>query len=50
MTSSGCGMSANVSKIELEDPNKEWDLHKQWFVWPHDIKVKLGPLESVSAP
>jgi len=33
-------------KIELEDPNKEWDLHKQWFVWPHDIKVKLSPLES----
>ncbi|CAE7177054.1 hypothetical protein PTNB73_03114 [Pyrenophora teres f. teres] len=33
-------------EIELEDPNKEWDLHKQWFVWPHDIKVKLSPLES----
>lgn len=37
-------------KIELEDPSKEWDLHKQWFVWPHDIKVKLNPLESISAP
>jgi len=37
-------------QIELEDPNKEWDLHKQWFVWPHDIKVKLSPLESISAP
>ncbi|EOA80752.1 uncharacterized protein SETTUDRAFT_100442 [Exserohilum turcica Et28A] len=29
-------------QIELEDANQEWDLHKQWFVWPHDIKVKLG--------
>ncbi|KAI0592379.1 benzoate 4-monooxygenase cytochrome p450 [Pyrenophora tritici-repentis] len=33
-------------KIDLEDANKEWDLHKQWFVWPHDIRVKLSPLES----
>ncbi|KAH7092538.1 cytochrome P450 [Paraphoma chrysanthemicola] len=31
--------------IKLEDPNKEWELHKQWFVWPHDIKVKLSPFE-----
>ncbi|OAK94200.1 cytochrome P450 [Phaeosphaeriaceae sp. SRC1lsM3a] len=28
--------------IELEDPTKEWDLHKQWFVWPHDVKVKMS--------
>ncbi|KAH7406554.1 cytochrome P450 [Phaeosphaeria sp. MPI-PUGE-AT-0046c] len=28
--------------IELEDPKKEWDLHKQWFVWPHDVKVKMS--------
>ncbi|KAJ4401807.1 hypothetical protein N0V91_007706 [Didymella pomorum] len=31
--------------IELEDPAKEWDLHKQWFVWPHDIKVKMSPIK-----
>ncbi|KAJ4368605.1 hypothetical protein N0V86_009512 [Didymella sp. IMI 355093] len=31
--------------IELEDPAKEWDLHKQWFVWPHDVKVKMSPVE-----
>jgi cytochrome P450 len=43
----GCGIGrANVWQIELEDPSKEWELHKQWFVWPHDIKVKLSPLES----
>ncbi|KAF2029515.1 cytochrome P450 [Setomelanomma holmii] len=33
-------------EINLEDPNKEWDLHRQWFVWPHDVKVKMSPLES----
>jgi len=33
-------------QIELEDPSKEWELHKQWFVWPHDIKVKLSPVGS----
>jgi hypothetical protein len=33
-----------IAQIELEDPDKEWDLHKQWFVWPHDIKVKLSRL------
>ncbi|KAH6639249.1 cytochrome P450 [Boeremia exigua] len=31
--------------IELEDQTKEWDLNKQWFVWPHDIKVKMSPFE-----
>ncbi|KAF1930580.1 pisatin demethylase [Didymella exigua CBS 183.55] len=31
--------------IELEDPAKEWDLHKQWFVWPHDVKVIMSPVE-----
>ncbi|KAF2623175.1 cytochrome P450 [Macroventuria anomochaeta] len=31
--------------IDLEDPSKEWDLHKQWFVWPHDVKVKMSPFE-----
>lgn len=35
-----CGL-----QIELEDPRKEWDLHKQWFVWPHDVKVKMSPFE-----
>ncbi|KAH9872210.1 hypothetical protein IAQ61_005045 [Plenodomus lingam] len=29
-------------EIELEDSGKEWELHKQWFVWPHKIKVKLS--------
>ncbi|KAF1967958.1 cytochrome P450 [Bimuria novae-zelandiae CBS 107.79] len=29
-------------KIELEDPNAEWEVHPQWFVWPHKIKVKLS--------
>jgi cytochrome P450 len=33
--------------VELEDPAKEWDLHKQWFVWPHDIKVRMEAAEGV---
>lgn len=28
--------------VELEDPEREWRLNKQWFVWPHDIRVKMG--------
>ncbi|KAF9690597.1 hypothetical protein EKO04_011491 [Ascochyta lentis] len=32
-------------EIELEDSTKEWDLHKQWFVWPHHVKVKMSLLE-----
>ncbi|KAF2729301.1 cytochrome P450 [Polyplosphaeria fusca] len=28
-------------EIELEDEGREWELHKQWFVWPHDIKVRM---------
>ncbi|CAO2649937.1 Nn.00g012290.m01.CDS01 [Neocucurbitaria sp. VM-36] len=32
-------------EIELEDPAQEWELHKQWFVWPHKIRVKMSPLE-----
>ncbi|KNG49034.1 cytochrome p450 [Stemphylium lycopersici] len=35
-------------KIDLEHPSKEWDLNKQWFVWPHNIKVKLDMLDSAS--
>lgn len=35
-----------VYQIDLEDPSKEWDLHKQWFVWPHNIKVKLNAFDS----
>ncbi|KAF2638795.1 cytochrome P450 [Massarina eburnea CBS 473.64] len=30
-------------EIELEDPNQEWELHKQWFVWPHKIRVQMRP-------
>ncbi|KAF2124477.1 cytochrome P450 [Dothidotthia symphoricarpi CBS 119687] len=30
-------------EIELEDPSKEWELSKQWFVWPHKIRVKMSP-------
>ncbi|KAH7108667.1 cytochrome P450 [Dendryphion nanum] len=33
-------------EIELEDQNAEWELHKQWFVWPHKIMVKLSPVKS----
>jgi cytochrome P450 len=29
-------------KIELEDMSQEWELHKQWFVWPHKIRVKMS--------
>ncbi|KAF2119518.1 cytochrome P450 [Lophiotrema nucula] len=29
-------------KIDLEDPKHDWTLDKQWFVWPHDIKVKIS--------
>lgn len=29
-------------QIELEDPNREWELHKQWFVWPHDVKFNMS--------
>ncbi|KAF2679918.1 hypothetical protein K458DRAFT_460392 [Lentithecium fluviatile CBS 122367] len=29
-------------KIELEDPSREWELHKQWFMWLRDIKVKMS--------
>ncbi|KAJ4352017.1 uncharacterized protein N0V89_007363 [Didymosphaeria variabile] len=28
-------------EIELEDPNAEWEVHPQWFVWPHKIRVKM---------
>ncbi len=31
-------------EIELEDPKKEWRLNKQWFVWAHDVKVKVKPV------
>ena len=30
-------------QIELEDPSREWGLNKQWFVWPHGIRVKMSP-------
>ncbi|KAJ4991166.1 benzoate 4-monooxygenase cytochrome p450 [Stagonosporopsis vannaccii] len=33
--------------IELEDPSKKWDLHKQWFVWPHNVKVRMSLFEKV---
>ncbi|KAH7347094.1 cytochrome P450 [Pyrenochaeta sp. MPI-SDFR-AT-0127] len=33
-------------EIDLEDPAQEWELHKQWFVWPHKIRVKMSPIES----
>ncbi|KAJ4299641.1 hypothetical protein N0V90_004887 [Kalmusia sp. IMI 367209] len=29
-------------KIELEDPTQEWEVHQQWFVWPHKIRVKMS--------
>lgn len=32
--------------IELEDPGVEWELHKQWFVWPHKIRVKMSLREA----
>jgi cytochrome P450 len=27
--------------IRLVDEEEEWVLHKQWFVWPHRIRVKI---------
>ncbi|KAF1955011.1 cytochrome P450 [Byssothecium circinans] len=30
-------------QIELEDPMQEWELHKQFFVWPHKVRVKMSP-------
>jgi hypothetical protein len=27
----------------------EWRLEKQWFVWPHDVKVKMKLAEGVVA-
>ncbi|CAI6334871.1 unnamed protein product [Periconia digitata] len=29
-------------KMELENPDEEWVLHKQWFVWPHRVRVKMS--------
>lgn len=46
MTTLYTGFMLMVNQIDLEDPIKEWDLHKQWFVWPHDIKVKLSAFAS----
>ena len=31
-------------EIELENPSQEWTLNKQWFVWAHDIRVKMRPI------
>ena len=31
-------------ETELEDPAQEWTLNKQWFVWAHDVRVKMRPL------
>ncbi|KAK3215842.1 hypothetical protein GRF29_8g1230459 [Pseudopithomyces chartarum] len=28
--------------IELEDREAVWEVHPQWFVWPHKIRVKLS--------
>jgi hypothetical protein len=36
------------AQIKFEDLSKEWDLHKQRFVWPHDIKVELTPVDRVT--
>jgi cytochrome P450 len=33
--------------VELVDMEREWELHKQWFVWPHDVKVKMSVAEGV---
>jgi hypothetical protein len=38
-----------VGYINPEDTTMEWELHKQWFVWPHGIKVKLSPFGDVWA-
>ena len=32
-------------QIEFEDADQEWELHKQWFVWPHKIRVKMSRYE-----
>ncbi|PVH93928.1 cytochrome P450 [Periconia macrospinosa] len=29
-------------KMDLIDPAEEWVLHKQWFVWPHKIRVTMS--------
>jgi len=34
-------MMLMCAQIELEDSSQEWELHKQWFVWPHKIRVKM---------
>ncbi|KAI8943345.1 hypothetical protein NX059_001362 [Plenodomus lindquistii] len=28
-------------EVELENPSQEWNINKQWFVFPHNINVKL---------
>jgi hypothetical protein len=33
--------------ISLVDEKKEWRLEKQWFVWPHDVKVKMKLADGV---
>ena len=36
--------------MELEDPGREWELNKQWFVWPSGIRVRLSIYETGGVP
>ena len=27
--------------VKLMNEEEEWDLHKQWFVWPHKVRVEM---------